>query len=106
METGYDILFFWVARMIMIGLEFTGQAPFHTVYLHGLVRDEHGRKMSKTAGNVIDPLEVMDEYRHRRAALHAAHRLDAGQRHEPQPSSGWRPTATSPTRSGTPRAWC
>jgi valyl-tRNA synthetase len=62
METGYDILFFWVARMIMSGLEFTGQVPFHTVYLHGLVRDEHGHKMSKTKGNVIDPLIVMDEF--------------------------------------------
>jgi valyl-tRNA synthetase len=61
METGYDILFFWVARMIMSGLEYTGQIPFHTVYLHGLIRDEHGRKMSKTYGNVIDPLEVMNE---------------------------------------------
>ncbi len=61
METGYDILFFWVARMIMMGLEFTDQAPFHTVYLHGLIRDEHGQKMSKTKGNVIDPLTVMDE---------------------------------------------
>ena len=62
LETGYDILFFWVARMIMMGLEFTGELPFHTVYLHGLVRDEQGRKMSKTIGNVIDPLEVMDKY--------------------------------------------
>ncbi len=62
LETGYDILFFWVARMIMMGLEFTGEAPFDTVYLHGLVRDGDGRKMSKTLGNVIDPLEVMDEY--------------------------------------------
>ncbi len=61
METGYDILFFWVARMIMSGLEFTGEAPFHTVYLHGLIRDEHGRKMSKTYGNVIDPLVLMNE---------------------------------------------
>lgn len=62
METGYDILFFWVARMIMSGLEFTEQAPFHTVYLHGLIRDEHGQKMSKTKANVIDPLIVMDEF--------------------------------------------
>jgi valyl-tRNA synthetase len=61
METGYDILFFWVARMIMSGLEYTGQVPFHTVYLHGLIRDEHGHKMSKTKGNVIDPLIVMDD---------------------------------------------
>lgn len=61
METGYDILFFWVARMIMMGLEFTGEIPFHTVYLHGLIRDENGRKMSKSYGNVIDPLVVMDE---------------------------------------------
>jgi valyl-tRNA synthetase len=62
METGYDILFFWVAKMIMAGLEFTEELPFHTVYLHGLVRDEQGRKMSKTTGNVVDPLTVMDEY--------------------------------------------
>ncbi|MFN2121075.1 MAG: valine--tRNA ligase, partial [Anaerolineales bacterium] len=61
METGYDILFFWVARMIMMGLEFTGKVPFETVYLHGLIRDGHGRKMSKTYGNVIDPLIVMDD---------------------------------------------
>ena len=61
LETGYDILFFWVTRMIMDGLEFTGQAPFHTVYLHGLIRDEHGQKMSKSKGNVVDPLIVMNE---------------------------------------------
>jgi valyl-tRNA synthetase len=62
METGYDIIFFWVARMIMMGLEMTGQAPFHTVYLHGLVRDELGQKMSKSKGNALDPQELMDEY--------------------------------------------
>ncbi len=62
METGYDILFFWVARMIMQGLNLTDKIPFHTIYLHGLVRDEQGRKMSKTTGNIIDPLEVMDEF--------------------------------------------
>ncbi len=62
METGYDILFFWVARMIMMGLEFTGEVPFETVYLHGMIRDKHGRKVSKSLGNVTDPLEVMDEY--------------------------------------------
>ena len=61
METGYDILFFWVARMIMMGIEFTGEVPFSTIYLHGLIRDEHGQKMSKTKGNVIDPLITMDE---------------------------------------------
>jgi len=61
METGYDILFFWVARMIMMGIEFTGEVPFDTIYLHGLIRDEHGQKMSKTKGNVIDPLVVMDD---------------------------------------------
>ncbi|MHB1843634.1 MAG: valine--tRNA ligase [Deltaproteobacteria bacterium] len=62
METGSDILFFWVARMIMMGLKFTGQVPFRDVYLHALVRDEHGEKMSKTKGNVIDPLEVTREH--------------------------------------------
>ncbi len=62
LETGYDILFFWVARMVMSGVHFLGVVPFHTIYLHGLVRDEQGRKMSKSLGNVIDPIEVMDEY--------------------------------------------
>lgn len=62
LETGYDILFFWVARMIMMSLWLTDKVPFHTVYLHGLVRDKNGRKMSKSLGNVIDPLDVITEY--------------------------------------------
>ena len=60
METGYDIIFFWVARMMMLGIHFTEQEPFHTVYLHGMVRDPIGRKMSKTIGNVVDPLELIE----------------------------------------------
>ena len=60
--TGFDIIFFWVARMIMFSIYFTGKAPFDTVVLHGLVRDEHGQKMSKTKGNVINPLELIDEF--------------------------------------------
>lgn len=62
LETGYDILFFWVAKMIMMGQELTGKAPFKTVYLHGLVRDEHNRKMSKSLGNVLDPLDEIEKY--------------------------------------------
>ncbi|WP_338606754.1 valine--tRNA ligase [Pelagibacterium nitratireducens] len=60
--TGFDIIFFWVARMMMLGLEFTGEEPFSTVYVHALVRDEKGQKMSKSKGNVIDPLELVDAY--------------------------------------------
>jgi len=61
METGFDILFFWVARMMMLGIHFMKQPPFKTVYLHAMVRDEKGQKMSKSRGNVIDPLELMNE---------------------------------------------
>jgi len=60
--TAFDIIFFWVARMMMMGLYFMKEVPFHTVYIHALVRDEKGQKMSKTKGNVIDPLELIDEY--------------------------------------------
>ena len=62
LETGYDILFFWVARMVMMGIELTGKAPFDVVYLHGLVRAADGSKMSKTKGNVIDPLDTVAQY--------------------------------------------
>ncbi|MBI4138415.1 MAG: valine--tRNA ligase [Candidatus Wildermuthbacteria bacterium] len=62
LETGYDILFFWVARMILLSTYLTGQIPFKTVYLHGLVRDNQGRKMSKSLGNIINPLDMIDKY--------------------------------------------
>ena len=62
METGHDIIFFWVARMMMMGIHFMGEVPFRTVYLHPMVRDEKGQKMSKTKGNVIDPLDITRQY--------------------------------------------
>ena len=59
LETGHDILFFWIGRMVKLGLKLTGQLPFTEVFLHAMVRDAHGRKMSKSLGNVIDPVDVI-----------------------------------------------
>ena len=60
--TGFDIIFFWVARMIMFGMEFLNKEPFRDIYVHALVRDEKGQKMSKSKGNVIDPLKIIEKY--------------------------------------------
>jgi hypothetical protein len=62
LSTAFDIIFFWVARMMMMGLHFMKEVPFETVYIHALVRDEKGRKMSKSLGNIIDPLTLIDQY--------------------------------------------
>ena len=80
--TGFDIIFFWVARMMMMGLHFMKEVPFHDVYIHALVRDEKGAKMSKSKGNVIDPLGLIDEIRRGRAAIHARGDGGAGPRHQ------------------------
>ena len=81
--TGFDIIFFWVARMMMFGLEFTDKVPFKDVYITPLVRDAQGKKMSKTKGNVVDPLDLMEQVRRRRGPLHARAVGRAGPRRNP-----------------------
>ena len=80
--TGFDIIFFWVARMMMMGLHFMKEVPFHDVYIHRLVRDATGAKMSKSKGNVVDPLGVIDQYGADALALHVGARRGAGPRHQ------------------------
>ena len=86
--TGFDIIFFWVARMMMMGLHFMKEAPFSTVYIHRLVRDEKGAKMSKSKGNVIDPLGVIDDYGADASALCAGARRGTGSRHQAVAATG------------------
>ena len=80
--TGFDIIFFWVARMMMMGLHFMDEVPFHDVYIHALVRDEKGQKMSKSKGNVIDPLELIDKYGADALRFTLAAHGGAGPRHQ------------------------
>ncbi len=101
--TGFDIIFFWVARMMMMGLHFMREVPFRDVYIHALVRDANGAKMSKSKGNVIDPLALIDEYGADalRFTLAAWRRRAATSSSRPSAS---RATATSRPSCGTPRA--
>ena len=99
--TAFDIIFFWVARMMMMGLNFMDEVPFRDVYIHAIVRDEKGAKMSKSKGNVIDPLDPDRPVRGRCAALHAGRDGGAGPRYQAQRRRVSRATAISRPRSGT-----
>ena len=80
--TGFDIIFFWVARMMMMGIHFMKDVPFRTVYMHALVRDEKGQKMSKTKGNVMDPLDMIDKYGCDALRFNAGQSQHAGPRYQ------------------------
>ncbi len=101
--SGYDIIFFWVARMIFSGIEQMGEVPFKTVVMHGLVRDEQGRKMSKSLGNGVDPLEVIDQYGADALASRWSLGVSPGNDMRVSETSS-NPSAISPTRYGTPPA--
>ena len=102
--TGFDIIFFWVARMMMMGLHFMKEVPFRDVYIHALVRDEKGQKMSKSKGNVIDPLELIDDYGADALRFTLAAMAAQGRDIKLVARSASRATATSRPSSGTPRA--
>ena len=102
--TGFDIIFFWVARMMMMGLHVMEEVPFRDVYIHALVRDEKGQKMSKSKGNVIDPLELIDDYGADALQIHAGRHGGARARHQARHLAASRAIAISRPSFGTPRA--
>ena len=101
--TGFDIIFFWVARMMMMGLHFMNDVPFRDVYIHALVRDEKGAKMSKSKGNVIDPLDLIEQYGADALRFTLAAMAAQGRDIKLAPSAS-KATAISRPRSGMPRA--
>jgi valyl-tRNA synthetase len=104
--TAYDIIFFWVARMIFSGLEHTGQKPFHTVFIHGLVRGRQGRKMSKALGNGVDPLVMIDQYGADALRLNMVSGICPRQRHAFHGHPLRIPSAILRTSFGTPQGLC